>query len=145
MVSEIIGVDLGVRSVHVSTQSHCFTYAADKKLERYQQIQYIYESMYDRFLHDRIYAFVEEPVVAGARNLRTSLQIAQISGAVLSVFDGTLVPVSTWKKEIVGKGNATKDDIKEYLKTQPEYEFTKGKQDWIDATCIRLYGESVSV
>lgn len=138
----IIGIDLGVRTAHVSTPRHCFTIGLKPKAgSRCEEIQCIYDGIEDRFGADT-YAFVEEPVVAGARNLRTSLRIAQISGAVLSAINGELVPVSTWKKAIVGKGNAKKEEVKAWLKTQPEYDMAFSSQDWIDATCLRLYGQS---
>ena len=139
---KIIGIDLGVRTAHISTKRHCFTIGLKPKQgTRDEEIQCIYDGISERF-DGNYYAYIEEPVVAGARNLRTSLRIAQISGAVLSAVNGELVPVSTWKKEVVGKGNAKKEEIREWLKTQPEYKYASSSQDWIDATCLRLYGES---
>jgi Holliday junction resolvasome RuvABC endonuclease subunit len=141
---EIIGIDLGVRVAHVSTARHCFSVGLKPKQgTRYEEIQCIAQALKteaDTEWGSDVYAYVEEPVVAGARNLRTSLRMAQVSGAILSVMSGELVPVSTWKKAVVGKGNATKDDVRAYLQSQPEFKETHGKQDWIDATCIRLYG-----
>lgn len=142
-MKEVIGVDLGVRSAHISTAMGCFTFESEKDWPRGRQIQYIYDCMTERFIGNLYYAFVEEPVVAGARNLRTSLRIAQVSGAVLSAVEGELVPVSTWKKATVGSGNASKDDVRDWLSDKPEYSKAKESQDWIDATCLRLYGETV--
>lgn len=144
----IVGIDLGVRTIHVSTPSKCFTITAEKKSERHTEIINLYTQFYHRVIGPKMMAkcFVEEPVVAGARNLRSSLQIAQVSGAILATpINSYLVPVSTWKKEVVGKGNASKDEVAEWLLlNRPElYELTGGKQDHIDATCIRLYGEIV--
>ena len=138
---QLIGIDLGVRSVHVSTDTYCTTFAAPiKKWPRYQEIQYLCDMVSEQFSGD-YYAYVEEPVVAGARNLRVSLRIAQVGGAVLSVVNGEFVPVSTWKKATVGKGNAPKSDVKKWLEGRPEYIMASSSQDWVDATCIRLYGE----
>lgn len=139
---EIIGIDLGVRSAHISTSRGCYTFGSKlRELSRDKELQHIYDSMSERFTGCGYYAFVEEPVVAGARNLRTSLRIAQISGAVLAAVPGELVPVPRWKKEVVGKGNATKEEVREWLESQPGYENPLSSQDHVDATCLRFYGQ----
>ena len=88
--------------------------------------------------------YVEEPLVAGVRNLRTSLKIAQVSGVVMSSVPdfAKFVPVSSWKKQIVNKGNATKEEISDFLKKQHEEMWARcdGDQNLIDATCVALYG-----
>lgn len=140
----IVGVDLGVRSVHISTQDENFTISSRKDV-RYKEIDYIYREFSSK-TGEQCTFFIEEPVVAGARNLRSSLQIAQVSGALMATARKSyLVPVSTWKKEVTGKGNSNKEQVSQWLKTvHPDlYERTSGKQDFVDATCIRLYGEIV--
>lgn len=106
-------------------------------------MQHLSQVLVETFPKDTTYVFVEEPVVAGARNIRTSLQMAQVCGVVLSVLNGQVVPVSTWKKAVVGKGNASKEDVKEWLSNiQHRYPEAK-QQDHVDATCIRIYGETI--
>jgi Holliday junction resolvasome RuvABC endonuclease subunit len=137
---KIIGVDLGVRSVHIASDTYCWTIEATKS-ERAKELQFLSEKLYLNFIKSDVYAYVEEPVVAGARNLRTSLQIAQVCGVVLSVLNGELVPVSSWKKGTVGKGNAKKEDAANWLQeVHPVLHQRTKRQDHIDATCIRLYG-----
>lgn len=90
--------------------------------------------------------FIEEPVLAGVRNIRTTIQIAETVGAVLSVrFPTYLVPVPSWKKDTIGKGNASKDQIRDWLTAEhPRYAaLCGGSQDLVDAACICLYGQSV--
>src|SRR5512139_3457164 len=67
--------------------------------------------------------YCEEPVVAGVRNLRSTILIAETVGMILCLNAQVhLVPVSSWKKYTVGKGNATKDDVTEWLKREhPTY------------------------
>lgn len=96
--------------------------------------------------------FVEEPLVAGARNLRTSLLMAQAVGALMVGLTTTKggcyqVPVSRWKKETVGNGSASKKDVALWLSdTHPEYAAAcDGSQDYADACCIALYGVAVLV
>lgn len=142
---KIVGIDLGVRSVHVSMLPYDMSIAA-KKGKRSEEVLHIASQLGQLYTSDWL-AYIEEPVVAGARNLRTSLQIAQIAGVVMSlVGDFVMVPVSTWKKTVVGKGNASKSDVAEWLRSnRPDlYERTAGMQDKIDANCIRLYGERVA-
>lgn len=93
--------------------------------------------------------FIEEPVVAGARNLRSSLLIAQVCGAVL-VAAGMervvrLTPVSSWKKETVGNGNAGKQDVRDWLDAaHPQVAAVCGHdQDLYDATCVALHGQGL--
>lgn len=90
---------------------------------------------------------VEEPLVG--RGVRSSLQLAQTAGAVLSTIGDTathtrsqFVEVATWKKDLLGKGNATKDQVRIWLEEHyPAYAVLCGdSQDKVDATCIGLYG-----
>lgn len=90
--------------------------------------------------------FIEEPLVG--RNVRGSLQIAQTAGAVMSRNPDKpiyLVPVSSWKKEVLGAGNADKSSVSTWLDSHhPAYAVRCGtNQDRIDAVCIGLYGVSV--
>lgn len=89
------------------------------------------------------YIFVEEALVG--RGVRASLQVTQSVGAVLASLGDLrvdLVPVKTWKKELTGNGNASKEDVAKWLQTNyPSYASACGpNQDRIDATCIGLYG-----
>lgn len=91
--------------------------------------------------------FCEEPVLAGRRNIRSTILIAETVGMVLSMHAPVyLVPVSSWKKGTVGKGNATKDDVAEWLrKEHPDLSSMCGSdQDLVDAACICLYGSAIS-
>ena len=140
----IIGVDLGVRTAHISTSRYCFSIGLKPKQgdrwEEIQTIKYCLENEIDTELGPDVYAYVEEPLVAGVRNLRTSLRIAQIAGAVLSVVKGEFVPVSAWKKATVGKGNAKKEEVFQWATARKIYTKPFASQDHADATCLRLYG-----
>lgn len=98
-----------------------------------------------RFMAEAI--FIEEPVVAGARNIRSTILIAETVGMVLAIPDVPiyLVEISTWKKLTVGKGNATKDDVSSWLSREhPDYAaICEGDQDLIDAGAINVYGRQI--
>lgn len=97
-----------------------------------------------------IAVFCEEPVVAGARNLQSSLKIAQTVGAIMAATTlytprCYLVPVSKWKKAVVGHGNASKSEVALWLnRVYPPYAACCGaNQDLIDACCLVRYGLGV--
>lgn len=96
-----------------------------------------------------VYFFIEEPVVgAGAR--ATIAQATIRGGILIGARRGGATEIhhvnnSRWKKKIVGKGNATKPQIKEHMhKTWPViYDLADGDQDVLDAAGINAYGEGV--
>jgi Holliday junction resolvasome RuvABC endonuclease subunit len=55
-----------------------------------------------------------------------------------------LVEPSTWKKQVIDHGNASKDEIAEWLTRQHPVlsGLTDGNQDAVDAACIGLYGQA---
>lgn len=89
--------------------------------------------------------YIEEALVG--RNVRQSLWIAQTVGAVLAALNAEAreIPVARWKAEVVQKGNATKEEVRDWLaRHYPAYaEQCQGNQDRIDAVCIGLYGVRV--
>lgn len=94
--------------------------------------------------------FIEEPLVAGARNLQSSLKIAQVCGVMLTAagmerVDTVLVPVSSWKKGTIGNGSTNKDGIRAWLDTKhPQVAQKCGHdQDLYDAACIALHGQGL--
>lgn len=100
-------------------------------------------SWYAQMLPDVMY--IEEPVVAGARNIRSSLLIAQIAGVVLSVTEGMdrvyFVPVSSWKRATHGSGAADKASVASWLSIyHPDVSHWCTDQDLVDAACVAFYG-----
>ena len=100
---------------------------------------------------DEIYVFIEEPLVAGRRNLRTALLMAQMVGAVIAqcaeyTKKVYLVPVSAWKVGTVGKGGASKTEVADWLNAvHPGYAAQcAGRQDLIDACCIAWHGVRIA-
>jgi Holliday junction resolvasome RuvABC endonuclease subunit len=95
--------------------------------------------------------YCEEPVVAGARNLRSTILIAETVGMILSLNALVrLVPVSSWKAGTVGNGHATKDDVAQWLQEEhPHYARhcrdtqQRESQDLRDAAAIHIYGRDM--
>ncbi len=101
-------------------------------------------------VHGPVWVFVENPVVGRGGPHATIVQ-AQVQGLImgLSMDSGAQavypVNVQTWKKAIVGKGNASKPDVAAWLGAhRPALADMAGDdQDLVDAACIALYGIDV--
>jgi len=94
--------------------------------------------------------FLEQPVVAGARNIMSTIKQAYISGIiqeVIGVYEATcvLVPVPTWKAAATGRGNASKDQVKVAVRLHCEHYANKinGDEDLFDSAGICIYGRTV--
>lgn len=151
----ITGVDCGVRKVAIATievldgapGEHRAAAFESKSKNRQEQLLEVAE--WTRTLthvHGSELIYVEEPLVG--RGVRTSLQIAQTVGAVLSRASAHayLVDNNSWKKTVCSKGGLAKSDVALWLKEQhPCYSancdgVAGHRQDAVDATCIALYG-----
>jgi len=76
------------------------------------------------------------------QNPRTTLAIAYVVGGVRVVLQEHSIPHilvdnRSWKKAVVGKGNAKKEDIKTFAVAKWGEVFTE--QDFADAACIALW------
>jgi Holliday junction resolvasome RuvABC endonuclease subunit len=155
MIPSFYGFDLGVRSAYmceiklgkngISFRMEKIELKAPKKnLERRDLELFAIKEFSTHNIEKNSIVYVEEPLVAGARNLRTSLKIAQVSGVVMASAPdfAKFVPVSSWKKEIVGKGNAKKEEISEFLLKEYKEMWAECNEDQnlIDAACVALYG-----
>lgn len=149
-----VGVDLDSRSLAISVvnpSSYAATrmtriIAPDSIHERSAILRFLLvelEHHYDWF-EDPTY--IEAPVLAGARNVQSTIKIAEVYGLALchvglwtSVIE---VPIASWKKETVGNGNASKEAVDDWLKANHfELWLQCGHdQNLVDATCIALYG-----
>lgn len=151
----VTGIDLDSRSIAISVvspSSHAATrmtriVAPDSLTERAVILRYLLtelEMHLDWFTESATY--IEAPVLAGARNIQSTIKIAGVYGLTLchvGLWTPVVeVPISTWKKTTVGNGNASKEAVADWLKiNHPEMHIqTMGDQNLIDATCIALYG-----
>jgi len=86
-------------------------------------------------------AYIEEPVIALRH--KSVKMVNQVSGMLLALLIKYGIKFreihnKTWKKEIVGNGNATKKDIMQYIKDK--FRMYKISQDVADAICIYEFG-----
>lgn len=86
--------------------------------------------------------FVERSIYV--QNAQTCVRLAMTVGAVLARWDPgltTLVDIPVWKQQVVGKGHASKDEVRDWLAAnQPVLSAMSSSQDLVDAACIALYG-----
>ena len=73
------------------------------------------------------------------KNPHSTISISEVVGAVKEVLELADIAYKTvdnrvWKKEIIGMGNASKDDIIKYATKYFDAEFEE--QDWAVAACI---------
>lgn len=101
----------------------------------------------------RVFVFIEDPVV-GRGGARATIVQAKVHGAVVAAFHRSgkceaikVVNNSHAKKKIVGKGNASKDDIKEWCRVYWRQAYRAAgngvDQDLLDAAMINRYGAGV--
>lgn len=150
------GVDVGQRKVAVACPEEGWARAytvheSTPHLEKSALSYWLVEQL-DGDTDARLW--VESAVVAGARNLQSSIGIAMTVGALISdhpTRQVTLVPPSTWKKTVTGHGEYDKQQVAEWLEQHhpalaEACRKPSGKldQDRVDATCLGLHGRIAS-
>lgn len=157
-VSTVWGVDLGVRGFHAAGLS------SRGRLELFSHLGVVRGKVREQDATQRgaelvslstsmagliapgDYVFIEEPPLAGARNLRVFLKLAQASAAVAAGAGEAdaihFVPVDTWKKGVVGRGGTSKELVAAWLeRTYPRYAAQcAGNHNFVDAVALALYG-----
>jgi hypothetical protein len=107
-------------------------------------------SKFSNHTYEKAYAFVEAPVIAGARNIQSTIKQALVNGAVLAAIqehniECVHVAPGIWKKAVVGHGHA--DKIKTALwcaEYHPDlYKSIERDQDLVDAAAIFVYGQQL--
>lgn len=155
----VVGIDLGIRKLAYSVfldgeLEDVGAYAAEA-CTRSQELADLCDYL-DGVLFDLCQArklspviVIEEPLVGN--NAKYSMKISQAYGAVLA---GTAyyerrhgarvipAPVGTWKKQVVGNGHASKEQIRKHISEVSERyaDMCDEDQDQYDATCVGIYG-----
>lgn len=99
--------------------------------------------------HD-VHLFYEAPFVS-PKTIRAVIPLAQLKGAALAAaqragaITAQAVVIQTWKKDIIGMGNASKPDIARWCKTcwVVVYKEANGRQDLMDAAAINRHGANL--
>jgi len=80
---------------------------------------------------------IEKPIYF--KNPHSTISISEVVGAVKGILEMSNIPYKivdnrVWKKEVIGMGNASKEDIMKYAIKYFSSQFVE--QDWADAACI---------
>lgn len=165
LVSLIIGIDPSSKSIAAAvyemkgrrTRPHLVVkYTAEsKKYEPWVagwasntvtslMINYINETEQD------ITVFLESPIV-GRGGVHPTIVQSYVSGAIQSAFAHRNIPlylvnVGEWKKATVGKGNADKEAVRNWVESaSPKlFKMARQDQDMIDAIAIARYGVQIT-
>lgn len=156
-VTTVLGLDLSSRKIALMGRNErsgwfCETWVAPKKVKNRGEILAQFLDPFTAFVEEAVargptWMFVENPLV-GVGGPHATIVQAQVQGLVLgtSVRSGVAaaypVNVQTWKKDVVGRGNASKDEVAAWLKREcPNLtDMADGDQDLVDAACVALYG-----
>lgn len=143
------GVDLGTRSAYAARldRGHITHFQLStlkfRKNPRGTELWLLFQWADQLPIQPEDLVLIEEPPLAGSRNIRTFLGLAQASGVLAAATQGELVEVDTWKRGTVGRGGVSKALVAEWLSIRhPDYYAAcGGDQNLVDATCIALLGE----
>ena len=92
---------------------------------------------------------IESPIQGMSRNVRVGIQLGMVAGALAVAARQAGAHVifaepATWKKAVVGFGNANKADVAAFLERHHQGLHAQcSSQDMVDAICIALYAETV--
>jgi Holliday junction resolvasome RuvABC endonuclease subunit len=155
----LLGIDLGTRKVALavfveSELVQAYVHETPEEMARDLQLRELGGLAHDiGQLHGTDSVWIEDTIIGN--NRKYSIQLGQVMGAVLAgmghlrLSQGTdiqRVDNRVWKREVLGKGHASKDEVKDYIVvTYPAYAPLCGDdQDLYDAACIGLYGLQVT-
>lgn len=160
LTTTVLGIDLSSRKIALAGHNEQFgwmseTWAAPKKMKDRGEILAQFIKPFSAFISGVVatgptWMFVENPLV-GVGGPHPTIVQAQVQGLVLGlavrlgVRGSYPVNVQTWKKDVIGRGNASKGDVAEWLTRHHPHlaGMADGDQDLVDAACIALYGVQV--
>lgn len=144
------GVDYGVARIAFAVPSrHVFHEITLKPGDNYGNLEVLSEIVWNEVLttHADVVA-VEAPIQGMSRNVRVGISLAMVAGAIVVAARQAgahvdVVPPASWKKTVIGIGNANKESVSNYLEEHhPQLHSQCGSQDMVDAVCIAMYAEA---
>ena len=145
---KILGVDcstklIAIFSIEDGTGSGTTFSASKDEIDSWFRAQDMFRKMVGYIMKEKPdMVYVENSPYL--QNIKTTLQIYTVVDAVRFACSLNSVPVQTvevtsWKKDILGNGKASKEAIMEFAKAKWGAKIIKN-QDIADAACICLYG-----
>lgn len=147
-MSTVIGVDLGIRKIawslwkdDILVKTGAFESGHGMRQHQLHDIAGYIAYHVREEKPDSVW--IEDTLIGN--NRKYSIALSQTMGAVLSHLSHKniyLVNVSTWKKKVVGSGNAAKNTVQNYMwqRDSAYAELCARDQDRFDAACIGWYG-----
>ena len=148
-----VGCDISKYAVYLSTLEddsslfgiHIIRVESKNDIDRTYQIFRYLNEYFNRLDKDNTVVAVEGPVYS--RNIKTTTDIHRNIVAVELAACDAGIPVfqydnRTWKKNVIGNGKASKDDISKFFDVRWKDDDTSRSiscQDEKDATCIALH------
>lgn len=142
----VVGVDTAANRLHAVSSAWTFTYSygpiedePNPDVRRHDLFKAA-KSLY-ALLEPGTHVFCEEPLAL--RNGKTTRLLALAAGAIWAAhleYDlfWHWADVAAWKKQVVGKGNASKEEIQAWAEKQGWRHYKD--EDLTDAACIAKFG-----
>jgi Holliday junction resolvasome RuvABC endonuclease subunit len=152
----LVGIDLGVHKIAMycitEGEREAWSYEAPHPHRDLQLLELGAMAHDFALLHGADTVWIEKVIIGN--NRKYSIGLAETMGAVLSDLgqvrlhnglDIRTVDNKAWKKALIGNGNASKEQIRDYIDVaQSAYAPLCGDdQDLYDACCIALYGRLI--
>ena len=155
-MTRIMGIDLSSRKIAIvvldpEAEPRAHTITVKKQPSRADELYELETGLYGYFpMMHPCWVYIEAPVV-GRGGARPTVLQSQVDGVVqvATVRFGHLGTYSvnnkTWKKAVVGNGNAAKDDTRSWLAAHHPVlaDLCGDDQDLVDAAGVALYGTGV--
>jgi Holliday junction resolvasome RuvABC endonuclease subunit len=151
----VAGVDYGTRRIAI-------TVISEKSVELYEidlsgtdnhvkDIAVLSDYLTDVLIkHKPTLVAIEQPIQGASRNVRVGLLMGMVAGALSVAANHTgasvaIVAPATWKKSVIGRGNADKQSVSDWLERQHPrvFERCNKSQDLVDSTCLALHAEKI--
>ena len=155
----IAGIDYGTRRVAITffihenglTESFMYELDLSGSNDHVKDMAVLSEYATDLFTkHNPSFVAIEQPIQGMSKNVRVGLLMGMSAGALSvaasrSGAEVAMVAPATWKKTVIGRGNADKQAVSEWLETTYPglFERCNKSQDLVDATCIALHAQKV--
>lgn len=151
--TQVIGIDTNSYGYHVVRRDNIYSSFQAKKSQDADSRRMQACVHFDLFLQtvpEGAHLFVEEPLAL--QNGKTTRILGLLAGALFGTFvmkgrdiNWHWVDVSSWKKHVVGNGNASKDLVRMFVSTSPPASHLPlddwdAEPDYYDAYCLKLYG-----
>lgn len=145
-----IGIDYGTRKVAVAVIAQDFTLRALDDLVLTQTERYNELRVLSAFVHEVVApyahsanAVIESAILGASMNAQTLVNLGYTAGAMCVTLinqqiTSQFVASATWKKEVIGRGNATKEEVAAWARTVwPDAPIKT--QDMADALAMAVY------